>query len=181
MRSQQIWWRSWVRCEAAVGMKNKFSRPRSEIAHKVIAWQKERSNLMKYFKPPNMMNQLPNRCNIFGNWFAILKLLTQCDKIWPHFSIVETVVDFKTLKPVSFQLSILHHVCSSFSKSHDKGIFWSRTDQKEEKTTLIIVEYMVRHWDCCHRWFQDFETLFFIIEYFYAHYLWVCKVSTGAF
>ena len=62
---------------------------------------------MKYFKPPNVVNQLPNKCNIFSNWFAILKLLTQFDKICPHVSIVETVVDFKTLKPVSFQLSIL--------------------------------------------------------------------------
>ena len=72
---------------------------------------------MKYFKPPNVVNQLPNKCNIFSNWFAILKLLTQCDKMCPHVSIVETVVDFKTLKPVSFQLSILQYVSSSFSRS----------------------------------------------------------------
>lgn len=66
-------------------------------------------------------------------------------------SIVGTVVifDFKTLKSVSFQLSILLYVFFSY-----KFVFWSKTERKEEKTTLMILEngptkyFHIYLWDC---------------------------------
>lgn len=98
-------------------------------------------------------------------------------------SIVGTVVifDFKTLKSVSFQLSILLYVFFSY-----KFVFWSRTERKEEKTALMILEngptkhFHIYLWDCGQlKSISILWSPFFPIEDSFTYFLVVCKVYTG--
>lgn len=114
--------------------------------------------------------------------WTIIKVVHAAQQII-SISIVGTVVifDFKTLKSVSFQLSILLYVSFSY-----KFVFWSRTERNEEKTTLMILEngptkyFHIYLWDCGQlKSISILWSPFFPIEDSFTYFLVVCKVYTG--